>query len=284
MIPFFEQPVLRLGPVSIYAFGVLLASAMLIGLHLAQRRARRQGLDPDITSDMFVWALPFGLAGAHLYAVFAYFPSRLAEDPWLLLRFWEELSSFGGMAGGLLGILVYFRWRRPELSPSRRWAQLDVVAFVLPVSWAVGRFGCFFAHDHPGGVTTFFLGRSLNDPAARGFIAQIYAAAGRAAELPIPSELVEMAFHDLGWYEFLYLLFIVVPIFLWLDRKPRPRRFWVAAFLLLYTPVRFAFDFLRVSDARYAGLTPGQYAALAGFVAGLGLLASMRRVCSLRSG
>lgn len=283
MIPFFEQPVLRLGPVSIHAFGVLVAAAMLIGLHLAQRRARRQGLDPDITSDMLVWALPFGLAGAHLYAVFAYLPSRLAEDPWLLLPFWEELSSFGGMVGGLLGIWVYFRWRRRGLSPSVGWAQLDVVAFVLPVSWAVGRLGCFFAHDHPGHVTTFFLGRSLNDPAARGFIAQIYAAAGRGDDLPVPSQLAEMAFHDLGWYEFLYLLLVVAPAFFWLDRKPRPRRFWVATFSLLYTPVRFGFDFLRVSDARYAGLTPGQYAALGGLVAGLGLLKSANRVCSCRS-
>lgn len=284
MIPFFEQPVLRLGPVSIHAFGAMLAAAMLIGLRLATHRARSQGLDPNIIGEMHFWALPFGLAGAHLYAVLAYHPSRLAEDPWLLLRFWEELSSFGGMVGGLVGIWVYFRWRRRGLSASARWAQLDIAAFILPVSWAVGRLGCFFAHDHPGHVTTFFLGRSLNGPAARRFITQIYAAAGRTDDLPIPSQLAAMAFHDLGWYEFLYLLLAVAPAFLWLDRRPRAPRFWVAAFLLLYTPVRFGLDFLRVADPRYAGLTPGQYAALGGLVAGLRLLKSANRDCSCRSG
>lgn len=277
MIPFFEQPVLRLGPVSIHAFGVLIAVAMLIGLHLASRRARRHGLDSDVTSDMLVWALAFGLAGAHLFAVLAYTPSRVTEDPWLLLRFWEELSSFGGMIGGLVGIWVYFQWRRPGLPPSVRWAQIDVVAFMLPFAWAVGRLGCLFAHDHPGYVTTFFLARSLKSPPAREFIAQVYAAAGLEGALPHPSRLAEMGFHDLGGYEFLYLSLVVAPAFLWLDRQPRPQRFWVAAFLLLYTSVRFGIDFLRVSDVRYAGLTPGQYAALGGLVAGVGLLMSVNR-------
>lgn len=284
MIAFFEQPVLRLGPVSVHAFGVLMAAALLVGYHLAQRRARREGLDPDTTSDLLFWALPFGLAGAHLFAVLAYTPSRVVEDPWLLLRFWEELSSFGGMLGGLVGIWVYFRWRRPRLPSSVRRAYVDIVAFILPFAWAVGRLGCFFAHDHPGHVTTFFLARSLKSPAAREFIAQVYAAAGLEGALPHPSRLAEMGFHDLGGYEFLYLSIVVAPAFLLLDRRPRPQRFWVAAFLLLYASVRFAFDFLRVSDARYAGLTPGQYAALVGFLAGIGFLKSLKRTRNTRRG
>jgi hypothetical protein len=43
----------------------------------------------------------------------------------------------------------------------------------------------------------------------------------------------------------------------------------VIAFLLLYVPARFGLDFLRLSDTRYFGLTPGQYAGLAVFVAAL---------------
>jgi prolipoprotein diacylglyceryltransferase len=58
----------------------------------------------------------------------------------------------------------------------------------------------------------------------------------------------------------------MVPTFLALDRKPRPTGFFLVAFLLLYVPARFFLDFLRISDARYFGLTPGQYAGIAVFL------------------
>jgi hypothetical protein len=52
-----------------------------------------------------------------------------------------------------------------------------------------------------------------------------------------------------------------------LDRKPRPPPFFLIAFPLFYVPARFLLDFLRISDARYFGLTPGQYAGIAVFLA-----------------
>lgn len=162
------------------------------------------------------------------------------------------------------------------LSADRRWLHLDGVAFSLPFAWAVGRLGCTFAHDHPGRITTFFLGRSLETEAARAFITGVYAAVGRAAELPPPSSLAGMAFHDLGWYEFLYLSLVMVPVFLWLDRKERRPGFWVGAFVLLYAPVRFLLDFLRVGDARYLALTPAQWVAAGALVTGA-LYAAVRR-------
>ncbi|WP_437593604.1 hypothetical protein [Sorangium sp. So ce1000] len=47
---------------------------------------------------------------------------------------------------------------------------------------------------------------------------------------------------------------------------------------VLYAPVRFLLDFLRIVDVRYAGLTPGQYGAIALFIAGLVLLIRSTRV------
>ena len=72
--------------------------------------------------------------------------------------------------------------------------------------------------------------------------------------------LSRMGFHDLGWYEFLFTGLIIVPVFLVLNRKPRQPGFFLITFLLLYIPGRFLLDFLRLGDARYAGLTPAQYA------------------------
>lgn len=269
MIPFFDQPVLALGPLTIHAYGALVATGVIFGGWLVLRRARRMGLDAVETERLLTWMLVAGFLGAHLFSVFAYFPDKLARDPLLLFRIWEDLSSFGGIAGGAVGIWLYLRYRAPESVRLERWAYWDLIGFGLPFGWAFGRLGCTMAHDHPGKVTDFFLARSLESPEARAYITRLYEASARFSDLPPARALADMGFHDLGWYEFLYLALVMVPVFLLLDRTERTPGFWAAAFLLMYGPVRFMLDYLRVVDPRYLGLTPGQYMAAAGTLIGI---------------
>ena len=277
MIPYFEQPVLHLGPLTIHAFGVVTALALLAGLWIARRRALTEGLDGHTHEGIALHAIGFGFVGAHLYSVLLYFPEQVADDPLLLLRLWENISSTGAILGGALGIWVYFRRHPGELDPVRRRRHLDAAAWTLPFAWAVGRFACFLAHDHPGEVTEFFLARSLETEPAREYIAGVYAAAGRLSDLPPPEVLPRLGFHDLGWYEFLYLTLFMVPAFLVLNRKARAPGFWVLAFVALYAPVRFLLDFLRVPDPTYAGLTPAQWGIVVVLLGAAGWLASGRR-------
>ena len=267
MIPYFEQPVLPLGPVKIHAFGVLVAIAMLVGIRMSLTRCRRLSLDPDVCADLLFYTLIAGFVSAHLVAVLAYFPGEVAKNPVILLKIWENISSFGGVLGALFGIWLFFRWKSPSLPPGTGWKYLDAFAFAFPFAWAIGRLGCTVAHDHPGTVTHFPLGVSLSTPEARAYIGYFYGAAGRLADLPGAETLAKLAYHDLGWYEFLYTFLVIVPVILVLDRKPRPTGFFPIAFVLLYLPVRFFLDFLRLSDARYGGLTFAQYAAIGGFAA-----------------
>ena len=267
MVPYFEQPVLPLGPVKIHAFGVLVAIAMLVGIQGTMARCRKLSLDTDLCADLLFYTLIAAFVSAHLTAVFAYFPREVANNPWMLLKIWENISSFGGILGALFGIWLFFRWKSPPLPPGTGWRYLDAIAFVFPFAWAIGRLGCTVAHDHPGTVTTFPLGVSLSTPKAGAYLTYFYREAGRLGDLPDPARLARMAYHDLGWYEFLFTLLFLCPAFLILDRKPRPTGFFPLAFILLYVPVRFFLDFLRISDARYGGLTFGQYAAIAGFAA-----------------
>lgn len=277
MIPFFEQPSLSIGPATIHAFGVVTALAVVVGLWLARRRAVGDGLDRRVNEDLAWYAIGFGFVGAHLYSVLLYFPEELARDPLLLLRLWEDISSTGGILGGALGIWVYFRRHPGAMDRRARLGHLDAVAWALPFAWAVGRFACTLAHDHPGRVTTFPLARSLSTEEARAYITAIYADAGRIADLPAPAVLANMGFHDLGWYEFLYLVLVVAPVFLYLGRRRRRPGFWVVAFVGMYAPVRFFLDFLRVADATYGGLTPAQWAILMVLFGGGAWLVSGRR-------
>jgi phosphatidylglycerol---prolipoprotein diacylglyceryl transferase len=268
MIPYFPQPGYHLfGPVTVHAFGAIVAVAVFVGWRMAVARARTKGLDTELFQDLLVYVVLSGFVVAHLYSVLAYFPREAMEDPLLLLKFWEDISSFGGFAGGLLGLWLFFRFKARDADASARLRYLDVIAYVFPFAWAIGRVACTAAHDHPGTVTMFPLGISLKSPEAQAYIAFFYREAGRSADLPQPAALSKMAFHDLGWYEFLYMSCLMVPAYLALDRKPRPPGFFVIAFPLLYVPARFFLDFLRIGDARYFGLTPGQYAGIAVFLA-----------------
>lgn len=259
MIPYFEQPSLHLGPLTVHAFGIIVAAAVLVGLELGRRRFTRLGLDRALGERLAWWVIVGGFLAAHLFSVLFYFPHELAANPLLLFKVWEDISSFGGILGGVAGLWLFLRLKAPGLDARTRWAYLNAVAFVFPFALAMGRIACSLAHDHPGTVTSFPLAVSLESPQAQAYISGVYGAAGRVSELPPPAVLTHLGFHDLGWYEFLYLSVVVVPLFLVLDRKPRPAGFFVVVFVLLYLPVRFALDFLRVSDARYAGLTPAQW-------------------------
>lgn len=261
MIPYFEQPSLSVGPITIHAFGAVVAAAVYAGLVIGARRFSRLGLDRALGERLAWWAVVGGILGAHLFSVLLYFPHKVVENPLILFKLWEDISSFGGILGGILGIWLFFRLKARDIDAPTRLAYLDVAAFVFPVSLMVGRIACTLAHDHPGTVSSFPLAVSLESADARAYITRVYADAGRLAELPPPPALVQLGFHDLGWYEFLFLAAVVVPAVLLLDRRPRRPGFFLVAFTLLYMPVRFLLDFLRVGDVRYAGLTPAQWAA-----------------------
>jgi phosphatidylglycerol:prolipoprotein diacylglycerol transferase len=263
LIPYIQQPGISLGPIRLQAFGAILMTAVLVGEALYRRRLRQVALDIDTGMALAWYILVAGFVGAHLFSLILYFPSKLAHNPLLLFKVWEDVSSFGGMIGGALGAVLYLRMHATTLSTSTRWAYLDAVAFVAPFGWAIGRVACSLAHDHPGGVTSFPLAISLSTQRAQSFIARVYADAGQV--LPPLSQPSRLGFHDLGWYEFLYLTLIVVPLFVWLDHR-RPEWLkrsgaWVMTFVFVYAPMRLVMDTLRISDVRYLALTPGQYAA-----------------------
>jgi len=278
VVPFFPQPEYHLfGPVTVHAFGAIVALSLIVGWRMAITRSRTKGIDPELFQDLLLYVILSGFIVAHLYSVLAYFPRETMENPLLLLKIWEDISSFGGFAGGLLGLWLFFRFKARDVDAAARLRYLDVIAYVFPFAWAIGRIACTVAHDHPGTITTFPLGISLKSPGAQAYIASFYREAGRLAEVPPTGELAKMAFHDLGWYEFLYMSCLMVPTFLLLDRKPRPPAFFLIAFLLLYVPARFLLDFLRIGDARYFGLTPGQYAGVAVFLAAVYLMVRIAR-------
>jgi phosphatidylglycerol:prolipoprotein diacylglycerol transferase len=246
VIPYIAQPHLSLGPISIHAFGVLVALAMIVGMRFVRRRAAADGLDPMVADRLVTWVLVGGFIGAHLVDRFLYFREETFANPITILKFWEGISSFGGFVGAIVAAVLFFR--RESALPC--WRYLDCVAYGFPFGWIFGRLGCTVAFDHPGVPTTFFL-------------------AERDAE--------GIVRHNLGLDEALFTM-LISALFYYLGRKGRrPPGFFVAMLAIVYTPVRFLFDFLRTRDVRYLGLTPGQWGAIALLIVGVLLLQAAKK-------
>jgi len=241
MIPYFAQPEIGLGPVTVHAFGVLVACAILVGTKIVTRRAVARGVSQQSVGRFLSWVLIGGFSGAHLVDRLVYFPAETIADPVSILRFWEGLSSFGGFVGGSAGAVLFLR--RQAVSGSV-WTYVDSFAYAFPFAWVLGRAGCFVAYDHPGRPTTFVLGEVYKDGIVR---------------------------HNLGLDEGIYSIFIAT-LFHVLGRRPRFPGFFLGLFMVLYAPFRFGADFLRIVDVRYHGLTPGQYGCIALAFAGAALL------------
>ena len=233
VIPWFELPTLSLGPVTIQSFGILSALGILAAVALAGRGARQLGKDPQVILDYSVVGVIAGVVGGHLVHLLAYHSEEL-ENPWRILKIWEGLSSMGGLAGGVVAAIVWFRMKRIRFQD-----YADAFALGVAPGWGVARLGCFSVHDHPGVKTDFFL-------------------AVRFADGPR---------HDLGLYEAI-LLFAIGALVWALHRRGVLRGRLLAALALIYGIGRFFLDFLRASDvaypdARHLGLTFAQYASVA---------------------
>ena len=254
MIPYFTVPPLSLGPIDVQSFGILSALGVWLASWLLVRGARVRGLDERPVIGVAIWALAGGLVGAHLVHLLLYHPEELrgAWGVWQLFKFWDGLSSTGGVLGGTAAVLLYFRLRGVPFS---RYS--DVFALAIAPGWAVARIGCFSVHDHPGRLTSF----------------------------PLAIAFPEGARHDLGLYDAL-LLGAITAILYACARRGLLRGRLLALVALLYGIGRFLLDFLRATDlpyvdARYFGLTPAQYVCI-GFVV-YGVLALWRSRATRKS-
>lgn len=235
MIPYFVIPPLRIGPLALQPFGILSASGILLASKLLIREARRRGLDTQPLEKLATWAVVGGIVGAHLVHLLLYHPEELRENgPLQILKVWDGLSSTGGALGGIVASVIFLHRRGIQFA-----TYADVFALAVPPGWAVARLGCFSVHDHPGTLTSVFLAVAFPGGAR----------------------------HDLGLYDALVLTGITIAVYT-LDRRGALHDRLLAGVAVLYGGARFALDFLRArdlpySDARYWGLTPAQYAAIA---------------------
>lgn len=130
-------------------YGIFIAMAMLIASTFVLRKGKAMGLKEDDIMDLVIWVLPSAIIGARLHYVLFYDLSYYMSQPLEILNL-----RAGGLAihGGVIaGVLAGYIVTRIKKMPFVKLA--DIVAPVLILGQAIGRWGNFFNGEAHGGPT-----------------------------------------------------------------------------------------------------------------------------------
>jgi phosphatidylglycerol:prolipoprotein diacylglycerol transferase len=216
---------LRIGPLTLHTYGLLVATGVLLGLWLARRQAVRRGLDPERVWNLGIYMVLAALVGAKLWLVVAewdYYVEHSRE-----IFSFSTLLSGGVYYGGFLTAIAVavFYARRFHL---RFLPLADVYAAPLALGHAIGRLGCFAAGCCYGKPTSLPWGVTFTNLYAHELV-------GTPLGIPLhPTQLYESAAE-----------FLVFAILLLLSQRQRFTGQLFATYAVLYGVTRGTIEFFR---------------------------------------
>lgn len=246
----------HIGNFTIYWYGIFVAIGILSGLWVASRFSKARGIPPESIIDSGVWLVISGLIGARLFYVILNWKDSFASQPLYEIFMIQKggLVFYGGLLGGILGAFIFSKIKKIPIL-----RLFDVLSLGLPIGHFFGRIGCF--------MNGCCYGKETNLPVGVHF--------------PSPHETFGKAVHPTELYEsFLNLLlfFYLIKYF----KKEKPDGAVTACYLMSYSLIRFAVEFLRgdypANQLFFGGhLTPAQVLSPALFVAGLILYLKIKK-------
>lgn len=242
---------LNLGPLTLNAYGAMIALGVIVAVWVGGRRleARNAGTRDDMSA-IAMWGVPAGVVGARIYHVVTDW-DRFSGDLGATIQIWKGgLGIWGGIfLGTIVGVAVA---RRRGLAPA---AVLTAVAPGLAFAQAIGRWGNWFNQE--------LFGRPTDLPWALRVSDAKTLAAGYD---------VGTTFHPTFLYESLWCALLCL-VLLAVNRRDslRPGRvFWLYA--AGYTAMRFFIEGLRIDRAHEAGgLRLNQWVSLVVFVVSIAI-------------
>ncbi|MCD8487311.1 prolipoprotein diacylglyceryl transferase [Kamptonema cortianum] len=252
----------EVGPIAIRWYGLLIATAVLVGVFLSQYLAQRRNVNPEFIGDLAIWLVVAAIPGARLYYVLFEWDNYV-NNPAQILAIWRGgIAIHGAIIAGAIATLIFARLQKVPF-----WQLADLVAPSLILGQAIGRWGNFFNSEAFGAPTD--LPWKLYIPLARR-----------------PPDLANFEyFHPTFLYESLWNLAIFALLLLLFVRglKGKPHLKLGTIFLLYligYSLGRFWIEGLRTDSLMLGPLRIAQLVSLGAIaigLAGLGWLYLLRR-------
>ncbi|MGV0026446.1 prolipoprotein diacylglyceryl transferase [Phormidesmis priestleyi] len=243
------------GPIVLRWYGLLIASAVLIGVNLSQTLATKRQVDPELLSDLAVWLVVAAIPSARLYYVLFEW-QQYAQHPEKIVAIWEGgIAIHGAILGGTIAALIFSKIKQISF-----WQLADLVAPSLILGQAIGRWGNFFNSEAFGAPTN--LPWKLFIPVDRR---------------PVGFETVEF-YHPTFLYESLWNLAVFSLLMTLFIQDLRGKiRLKVGTlfltYLIAYSAGRVWIEGLRTDSLMFGGLRMAQIVSLTGMSIGaIGLI------------
>lgn len=154
-----ERIALEIGPFTVYWYGLIIGTGVVLGWFLASRETKKLGLQKDIFSDLLLWAIPIAIISARIYYVMFKW-DYYSNNPGEIIAIWHGgIAIHGALIGAIITAIVFAKKRGVSF-----WQLADIAAPSIILGQAIGRWGNFMNQEaHGTEVTRSFL-ENLNLP------------------------------------------------------------------------------------------------------------------------
>ncbi|KKR49386.1 MAG: Prolipoprotein diacylglyceryl transferase [Candidatus Curtissbacteria bacterium GW2011_GWA1_40_16] len=217
------NPYLKIGPVNVHFYGLIIALAIYIGYYLAKKRAKIYKINPKIFDDsLLILPLVLAIIGARIYHVLDYY-STYSKNP-ISVFFIQNggLGIWGAILGAVIGFYFFAKLRKLNLLTI-----LDLASPSLLLGQAIGRIGNWINQEGFGPPTSLPWGVYINEQ-NRPFQFQNFS-----------------HFHPTFFYEAILNLAFFIALIKLSQRFKRPGQIF-GLYLISYSLIRFSVEFLRI--------------------------------------
>lgn len=140
--------IFSIGNFSLRWYGLLIASAVLIGVTLSQYLAQKRQVNPDLLGDLAIWLIIGAIPCARLYYVIFQWQDYV-NRPSDIIAIWKGgIAIHGAIIGGTIATLIFSKLNKVSV-----WQLIDLVVPSLALGQAIGRWGNFFNSEAFGSPT-----------------------------------------------------------------------------------------------------------------------------------
>ena len=120
---------------NVYWYGIFIGLAVVLGVLMAMKEAKRTGQSPDMYVDFIIYALIFAIIGARLYYVIFSWDFYSAHPEKIFALREGGLAIYGGIIGGVLTAIVYCKRKGVNCTLPCVWADAGALGkFLQPRS------------------------------------------------------------------------------------------------------------------------------------------------------
>lgn len=223
----------KIGPFTIYSYGVTLVFAFIVGAVLSALRAKKEDINPDTIFNLCFIVFISGVVGARIFYVIEHIGDYINNPLEIIMFQHGGLSWFGGLIMGLISGLLYLKNKNLNV-----YKVLDLIAPFAALAQAIGRIGCL--------LNGCCFGKEYSDG--------IYFPVHNAVLIPVQI------------YASISLIFIFIILRFVQDRPHKTGQIFFL-YLLLYSLKRFFIEFWRAdNEIIFFGLTLFQILCIIIFV------------------